>query len=101
MIASAAHAHAGDDPGGADGARPDADLDRVGPGVDQRFAPSPVAMLPATICTAFDMRRIARRSSAPLGMAVRRIDTTTSASASISASARSIAAARSRPRRPP
>ena len=29
------HAHAGDDAGGADGAGPDADLDRVGAGVDQ------------------------------------------------------------------
>ena len=31
------HAHAGDDAGGADRARPDADLDRVGAGVDERL----------------------------------------------------------------
>ena len=31
------HADAGDDPGGADRARPDPDLDRVGAGIDQRL----------------------------------------------------------------
>ena len=69
------HADAGDDARGADGARADADLHRVGAGLDQRRAPSAVATLPATTCTALDrrlMRSIAREHAA--GMAVRGVD---------------------------
>jgi hypothetical protein len=41
------HADAGDHAGGADRARADPDLDRIGSGVDQRLVASPVATLPA------------------------------------------------------
>ena len=42
MIAvTCGHADAGDDPGGADRAGPDADLDRVRAGVDQRLRAGP------------------------------------------------------------
>ena len=41
------HADAGDDAGGADRARADADLDRVRAGIDQRLRAVGVATLPA------------------------------------------------------
>jgi hypothetical protein len=44
------HADTGHDTGGADGARADTDLDRVGSGFGQRQAASAVAMLPPITC---------------------------------------------------
>jgi hypothetical protein len=50
------HADAGDDARGADRARADADLDRVGAGIDQRLGALLVAILPAMTCTALESR---------------------------------------------
>jgi hypothetical protein len=45
------HADTGNDTGGADRARADTDLDRIGAGFGQGLGAAPVAMLPPITCT--------------------------------------------------
>jgi hypothetical protein len=74
------HADAGDDAGGADRARADADLDGIRAGIDQRRVPPAVATLPAMMRTeleSFLTRVTASRTRAEWPWAVsttRRID---------------------------